>query len=407
MKTLSRVGQILAAAVLALAPAMAGAQEAPATNTPAPETVGPRELRNFNLPGTVTRRADQPAATAQPTQPQPQPETTQPATAAPRPVLRSERPAPAPEPRRQQSASAAPSTATPTPSTALPSFTTPPVSGRGTVEAPTPSFTEGAAPSPARPTHDSGGGLGLLPWLLAAVALGAGGAFLFHRSRSREALAGGPEMDAFVAPELEPSRGPPAALKPAPLSPAPPPPALEPRGADPAKSTGVVSTRLRPWIDVAFRPLRCVLDDQRATIEVAVELSNSGSMPARDIAVDITAFNAGPSQDEQIGAFIGSPRDQGERIDLLPPLERTALQLQLAIPRDMLQPYDLGGQQVFVPLVAFTVLYRWSSGEGQTSASFLLGREGEGDKLRPFRLDAGPRIFRGLHARQLQLAARR
>jgi hypothetical protein len=59
--------------------------------------------------------------------------------------------------------------------------------------------------------------------------------------------------------------------------------------------------------------------------------------------------------------------------------------------------FEVEGRTLFVPLVAFNVLY---SGGMQTSASFLVGRGTEEDeKLAPFRLDLGPRIFRGLSAR--------
>ena len=52
-----------------------------------------------------------------------------------------------------------------------------------------------------------------------------------------------------------------------------------------------------------------------------------------------------------------------------------------------------------MPTVGFNAVYRWAGGEGQTSASFLIGRETKGEKMAPFRLDRGPRIFRGLGAR--------
>ncbi|MBA2770934.1 MAG: hypothetical protein H0U34_02790, partial [Sphingomonas sp.] len=59
-------------------------------------------------------------------------------------------------------------------------------------------------------------------------------------------------------------------------------------------------------------------------------------------------------------------------------------------------------------LAALTVLYRWgSNNHGQTSASYLVGKETKTDKLAPFRLDIGPRVFRGLAAREHQLRVRK
>src|SRR4051812_31307611 len=69
MKAILRVGAVLVAAASLAAPAVALAQAAPTpTPTPAPAptsnstmpgTIGPSELQNFKLNGTVTRPADQ------------------------------------------------------------------------------------------------------------------------------------------------------------------------------------------------------------------------------------------------------------------------------------------------------------------------------------------------------------
>ena len=82
------------------------------------------------------------------------------------------------------------------------------------------------------------------------------------------------------------------------------------------------------------------------------------------------------------------------------------MKTQVAVPRAQVQAYELGGHQVFVPLIAFNALYSWSGGQGQTSASYLLGRDTKGEKMGPFRLDLGPRIFRGIAARLLPAAVR-
>ena len=76
----------------------------------------------------------------------------------------------------------------------------------------------GFAAEPAAGTLAPERKISFLPWLLAAVALGAGGAFLFYRRRhGHEALAGGPQIDAFAAPEPAPSPPAPRAA-PAPLA---------------------------------------------------------------------------------------------------------------------------------------------------------------------------------------------
>jgi hypothetical protein len=257
-----------------------------------------------------------------------------------------------------------------------------------------PAATFAADPAPIQtlpPKHD----FLLVPWLLAALALGAGGAFLFFRRRERNAFAGGPQVDAFVAPTPAPAP-----------RPAPAPPAAAPESATPA-TTGIVSTRLRPWIEIGFQPVRCVLDSAKVTVDFEIELFNSGSAAARAVLVEASLFNAGADQDSQIASFFASPAPEGDRIDIIPPLQRFALRTQVNVPLDQVQAYELAGRRVFLPLIAFNAFYAWSSGDGQTSASYLLGRDTKGEKLGPFRLDLGPRIFRGIGARVLPAGIRR
>jgi hypothetical protein len=273
----------------------------------------------------------------------------------------------------------------------------PPLSGPSTAA---PSGAASSSPSET-PGVDSAGpaaaslapqrGLPLLPWLLAALAIGAGGAFLFWRNRSREAYAGGPQQfDAYVAPEPTP------APRPAPApAPAPPPEAAPPKAA------GIVTTRLRPWLELNFEPIRCVVDDEKVTFEFELGLFNSGSAPAREVLIEATLFNAGPEQERQIEAFFASPVGSGQRIAAIAPLQRMDLRTEVSAPRTGLQLFEIGGRHVIVPLIGFNALYRWGVSDGQTSQSFLLGRNAKNEKLAPFRMDLGPRVFRGLAARPL------
>lgn len=414
MKAGLRFGLAYLAAALALAPTIALAQqssppattEAPPSGTPATDAVGPRELQNFNLSGRVTRQSDRPVTT----EPAPPPARTgNQATAAPAPsasapsgastparTAASDRPRPA----EVASADNAPSSPASEPSRApdpAPSVTVPLPSLAGPAVAATaqPSPSPGFAPPPQQGNLAPEHSFGLLPWLLAAIALGGGALFLFWRNRSREAFAGGPQVDAFEAPEPAPRPQP----RPAPV----------PRAAAPAPSPsipGTVSTRLRPWIEIGFHPLRCIVDDNQVAIEFEAELFNSGSAPARAVLAEASLFNAGPAQDQELGNFFDNPVGAGERIVEIGPLKRIALRSQVVTPLANVQRYELAGKQVFVPVIAFNALYRWSSGEGQTSVSYLLGRDTQSDKLGPFRLDLGPRVFRGLAARLLQIGVR-
>jgi hypothetical protein len=270
---------------------------------------------------------------------------------------------------------------------------------RSSAVAPVPAATTSFPPSTdmataaLEPEHK----LSIFPWLLAALALGAGGAFLLWRSRTREALAGGPSVDAFSAPEPEPV----AAPRPQP-KPAPAPPAKRP----PPSIPGIVSTRLRPWVEIGFQPARCLIEDQQITFEFDLELFNSGNAPARAVLVEATLFNASNNQEQELGAFFANPVGQGERIASIQPLKRMNLTTKVVTAREHVQVYDIRGRKVFVPVIAFNALYRWSGGEGQTSASYLLGMDTKRDKMAPFRLDLGPRLFTGVAARLLPTGVR-
>ena len=239
-------------------------------------------------------------------------------------------------------------------------------------------------------------GLGTLPWLLALALVAIGAAFFIWRQRQSSgklATAGG--VNHFAAPDPTPR----------PLERTPPPRPAPP--AAPAAPSGLVTTRLRPWLEIEFAPSRCVVDNDKAVVEFEVSVFNSGSAPARDVLIEASLFNAGPGQDQEIGAFFAHPVAKGERISVIPHLQRMSLKSAVHLNRAQIRQFEVQGRRLFVPLIGFNALYRWGGGEGQTSASYLLGRETKGEKLAPFRLDLGPRVFRGLGARAHNLRVRK
>src|SRR5207253_241937 len=163
-------------------------------------------------------------------------------------------------------------------------------------------------------------------------------------------------------------------------------PAPAPLPPPTASPMGVVSTRLRPWVEVAMQPLRCIVEEAQVIFEFELDLFNSGNAPARAVLVEASVFNASPNQDEDIGAFFARPVGDGEGIDAIPPLQRVTLRTEVVAPRANVQALDIAGRQVFVPLIAFNALYRRSAGQGQTSVAYLLGRDTKSEKLAPFRL---------------------
>ena len=403
MRAVLRWKAVLVAGGLWLVPAAAFAQQtSPATtNTPATDAIGPSELQNFSLPGTKTRPAEQPPAAVPTTTPAPR--ARQPVATVPQP--QAARRAPVERPVAQTTLS----TSAPPPGTRAPLTTQPSAPPSSASIAPAPQPVEGPAAAPTAPPIGPiiapDRNISFLPWLIAALALAGGLLFFLWQRRPREMLADGSQFDLFVPPEPEilPPAPAPRAAVPTPLPPARAP---VPEPPKPTASVGIVSSRLRPSIEIGVQPLRCVVDDSQVTIEFEIDLFNAGSAPARAVMAEATLFNPGATQEQELSAFFSNPVGAGNRLDAIPPLKRITLTSQVVAPRAAIQEYELAGRKSFVPVIAFNALYEWSGGKGQTSAAYLVGRETAGDKLGPFRLDQGAREVRKLSARALPTALR-
>ena len=147
------------------------------------------------------------------------------------------------------------------------------------------------------------GCLGCSPWYWqrgsAHFSCGASG------TPARLAYAGGERVEELVGtPRPAPAPATPRMAQPVPAR-APAPPPTQPRG------DGIVSARLRPWLEIEFGATRAVVTDDATTIHFDVTLFNSGGAPARDVRVEAQMFNAGPAQDSELGAFFGRPAPSG------------------------------------------------------------------------------------------------
>jgi hypothetical protein len=393
------------------APALAqdqadSAASPPVIAPPPPRTddvVGPAQLRDFSLSGTVTRRADPQPSDSQQAEPQ------QAETASLPPARSASSGTSAAQPSRSAAAEA------PRQSAAAPTRAS---TGPGAFAFPTPASNQPASfapplPSPVTsPVSDpiaspESGLISKWPWLLALLT--AAGAALWYFRRNRPggfALAGaGGDASAF---DLRPQPAPPRPTPRAGPAPAPAPRGPVPEAAPkPATApVGIVSTRLRPWLEVEFAPAAAIVDNEKGAIQFEVTIYNSGSAPARDVLVEAAMFNAGPDQDQVIGQFFARPSGQGEGVTI-PPLQRLSFRSLVSLPRDQLRIFEVEKRSLFVPLVGFNAVYRWSNGQGQTSASFLVGRNTNGEKMGPFRVDQGPKTFRGLAAHEHTLRIRK
>ena len=153
--------------------------------------------------------------------------------------------------------------------------------------------------------------------------------------------------------------------------------------------------------------MSAALDAEKGTIEFDVVVYNSGSAPARDVLIEAALFNAGSDQDQVIGQFFERPAGPGDRIAAIPPLQRMEFRHSVKLPREQLRLFEVEGRVLFVPLVGFNAHYRWSGGDGQSSVSYVVGRNTDGEKMAPFLIGDGPKTYRGLGAREHTLRIRK
>jgi hypothetical protein len=270
------------------------------------------------------------------------------------------------------------------------------------VSTPAPAAPGEAPPAAEAVAAESSSGF---PWLylgLGALALVLG--FLAYRKlRGRgeevyeepepleETPVRAPEM---AAPAPKPARAP---------SPVPPP---APAPAAPV-AIGTVGIQIRPWLELEFKPDRATATPTEATVQYELTIRNTGNMAARDIRIEARMFNAGAEQ--EIGAFFTEPvRERTQpALPIIEPRSEVTVRSSLVMPKENLREVTVQGRRLFIPTIAFNVAYDWGENRsGQTSTSYVVGREAEApsERMGPFRLDLGPRLYRSVGQRQTKLA---
>jgi LPXTG-motif cell wall-anchored protein len=384
--------RLRAAAVSLLALAAAGAPALAQNETS--NSIGPPQLKDFSLPGQRTT----PPATPVPPAPTPPPPPAEPATTAPgaagpatrRPQAASPRTAPPARSDEPAAAAPVPTAAEPVLPQAEPA---PPVQAL-------PEPSAGPEPPPATPptTAEPGGSGWLWPAAGGALLLLALAALLLLRrrrasaelERARDSARG--ELGAVLTARPQPA--PEAASGPAP----------EPEPA-PAADPGPPAAP-RPWVELDIVPERAAATENEVYVRYALTLTNTGDADARNIRIDPRLFNAG-AEGEMLAFFQGPIHEvSGTPQFVLRPGGVLKLNGQVAMPNAELREIELGGRRIFVPMVAINVAYDWAGGgAGRTSRSWLVGREAEvpTEKMGPFRLDLGPRIYRSVGRREARL----
>lgn len=158
----------------------------------------------------------------------------------------------------------------------------------------------------------------------------------------------------------------------------------------------------RPQLDILFTPAAAGATDAQASVDYSLVVTNSGDAPASKVRMETRMIAMGQDHDAALAAFFAQPLEKPTPVaSAIPPGVEAAMRAQVTLPRDAVRPIQVRDRTVFVPLVAFNLLYEWYDEQGgvqhgQTAMSYVVGRENRppAAKMAPFRLDQGPKIYR-------------
>lgn len=230
------------------------------------------------------------------------------------------------------------------------------------------------------------------PWAVAGLLLAGAPAYLFTRRRKRP-----------VEPEV--AAGPvPVPFVPTPSSPGPPKSAAPPR----PRPTPVVAPQPAPVVaahpvSLHFTPLSARITQAGAQIAYRLELRNEGRAAINGLAVAAFIANADARQPQALGAFYDDPfAPEAHRIASIAPGGAVTVEGDLYLSGDRLNPIEVQGRALLIPLVAFKAISL--DGDDMGRGAFIIGQESTppGARMAPFRLDQGPREFRRIGSRPAQ-----
>lgn len=271
--------------------------------------------------------------------------------------------------------------------TATPAAATPPATSEATpiepADAPTPAPPVSASTStPRTTTGTSPGATGdaataWWPWLLgglAGLAALALAGWAWQRRTVRPAVAAQierPRITPAVAPAAEPTPAP------APRSPGLPLP--QPGFGEP--------------LQVSLEPLRLSLTLMNATLAYRLQVANIGptALTGLTIGADMISAHASLSREEQLsGPSPAGGAGQPRPIERLEPGEVRLVEGEFRLPFQQIVPIRQGNAALLLPLARFRVE---AEGAKPVVRTFLVGQPGASERLQPFRLDLGPRVY--------------
>jgi len=361
----------------------------PNASVPDARKQGP-ELNVYRDPATTVTP---PPAILPPSTPPPAAQTSKPPAAPPSPAT-AQTPRPAqsrPDPSQATPAADRPERAkppAPAPEQPITVAPAPPPAASSPEQTPAPKPVVPPSPAASQPAAYPANSVPW-PWIAAALALIAGlGAWLWARRRpARAAPEAGPQA------ELEPVGDARSEPRSPPRPPSPPP--LVEAGTE------------RPWIDIGLDIRAARLSLIGATVGYRLTLRNRGDAPARHVVVRALIANAEAAQESLVQQFLGGEAGLPlHHLDSLAPGETQQLSGEIRLDSADIAPVQIGRRALLVPLIGFDTHYEWASGAGRTARAYVVGQEQEPptERLAPFRLDLGPKQYRGVASRETALS---
>jgi hypothetical protein len=246
-----------------------------------------------------------------------------------------------------------------------------------------------AQPSPAAASESL-----LWPWIAASVAaIALLGGLLFRRTRRPTGAVPDYEAEPAAPPAREPNL---------PATPVPPKPRSTLPGAPPPQPAPDTTSR-ELELSLEARHLSRAMVNAALAYRLTLTNRSAATLSPLRIAGDITSAHASLSAQAQL-ALDGGALPLLHEVPALAPGEAAVLSGELRLPIASIMPIHSGESRVFVPLARFRV----EAGNAVVATRvFVVGQASEqpGGALRPFALDRGPGVERGLGQRELELPA--
>ncbi|MDF0546220.1 LPXTG cell wall anchor domain-containing protein [Sphingobium sp. H39-3-25] len=252
-------------------------------------------------------------------------------------------------------------------------------------------------------------------WLGAAgVLAGLAAWMLLRRKRRADALiddniaepvpvepASAPaDMMARPAPPAPAVTAPPVAR---PFGSASPASTFRPEKVEPASVPAMAAPMKSGQIEIALTPTGARATLMGWTVGYRLTLRNRSALAIEDARIAMAMTNADAAQPAHLAAFFAAPVGAPvHRLAQLAPGETQDITGELRIGHHELKPLEVAGHALLIPVIAVAVEHA----AGRDGAAFVIGQEGasQQDRMAPFRLDQGPRHYRGIGSRPVVLS---